>query len=355
MKAKTENFLKKLVTTVSPSGYEHEAAKVWKAEAAQFADEIKHDSHGNTDAVINPGGSPRIMFAGHCDEIGFLVTHIDSDGFLWIGPIGGWDPQIPQGQRVVIRGKTGHIPGVIGKKPIHLIKPADRDKVTPLDSLWVDIGAKDGKEAKKLVSVGDPLVIDSGYQRLLGDMAVARGFDDRAGAFVVLEAARLLSGMKPKAEIHAVATVQEEIGLRGARTAAYGIDPQVGIAVDVGFATDYPQMSELVKKEGEMKLGEGPIVTRGPNINTRLFELMIKAAKEAKIPLQIQAEPRGTGTDANAIQLNRAGVAAGLVSIPNRYMHTPCEMVNLRDLEACAKLLAVTSARITGRTNFIPY
>ena len=355
MNSRSKGFLKKLVNSISPSGYEDEAAALWQAEAGKFADEVKRDAHGNTVAVVNPGGKVRVMFAGHCDEIGFLITHIDNDGFLWIAPIGGWDPQIAQGQRVWVRGKRGRVPGVIGKKPIHLLKDEARKRVVQVEELWVDLGVKDKKAAEQLVSIGDPLVLAHEYQELQGEIVVGRGMDDRAGAFVVLEAARLLSELKPQAAIYAVATVQEEIGLRGATTSAYAINPQVGIAVDVTFATDHPSIEDSVKQEGAVKIGGGPVVTRGPNVNAKVFDLLTDTAKTQKIPVQIVAEPKGTGTDANAMQLSRAGVAAGLVSIPNRYMHSPCELVSLKDLEGCARLLAETAARITAKTNFIPF
>lgn len=355
MKNKSKAFLKDLICAVGPSGYEDETAAVWQKEAKTFADSVTCDLHGSSHAIVNKGGSPRIMFAGHYDEIGFLISHIDEQGFLWIAPVGGWDPQIPQGQRVKIRGKKGHVPGVIGKSPIHLLGQEARSKVTQIKELWVDIGARNKGAAEKLVSIGDPLVLGYDYQPLQGDYVAGRGFDNRSGAFVVLEAARLLAKMQPKAEIHAVATSQEEIGLRGAKTAAYSVDPKVGIAVDVTFATDYPGMGEATKQEGSIQLGKGPVVTRGPNVNPKLFDLIIRTAKQNKIPYQVTAEPRGTGTDANAIQLNKAGVASALVSIPNRYMHSPCEMVHLDDLEAAAKLLAHVAARITSRTDLIPF
>ncbi|HBA86287.1 MAG TPA: hypothetical protein DCZ95_19570 [Verrucomicrobia bacterium] len=355
MKKSSLEFLRKLVESISPSGYEDEAAAVWQAEAREFADEVSRDCHGNTDAIVHQGVGPRVMLAGHYDEIGFLISHIDEEGFLWIVPVGGWDPQIPQGHRVVIRGKKGHVPGVIGKCPIHLLKEEARNKVVPLTELWVDIGAANRKEAEKLVAIGDPLVLDHGLVMLQQDFVVARGFDNRAGAFVVLEAARLLSKMKPKVEVHAVATVQEEIGLRGAKTSAFGIDPMVGIAVDVTFATDYPTMGEVVKREGRVKVGKGPVITRGANINKHLFDLLTDTAEKSKIPFQVVAEPQGTGTDANAIQLTRAGVVTALVSVPNRYMHSSCELVSLGDLEACAQLIAETVVRIKPDADFTPF
>lgn len=355
MKAKSVQFLERLIRAMSPSGYEDEVAAIWQAEAQTFADRVTCDLHGSSHAVVHAGGSPRIMLAGHYDEIGFLVTHIDDQGFLWIGPVGGWDPQIPQGQRVTIRGKHGHVRGVVGKTPVHLQDEEARKRVTQIKELWVDIGAPDRKAAEKLVSIGDPMVLGYDFERLQGSFVAGRGFDNRSGAFVVLEAARLLAGMAPDAEIHAVATSQEEIGLRGATTATYGVDPKVGIAVDVTFATDCPGLGEVMKQEGRVALGKGPVLTRGPNINPKLFDLMVATAKREKIAVQINAEPRGTGTDANVMQLNRAGVATGLVSIPNRYMHSPSELVHLDDLEGAAKLLACVAARITERTDFVPF
>ena len=348
-------FLERLIETPSPSGYEDSAAALWEKEALSFTAEVRRDAHGNTDAVVNPGGTPRIMLSGHYDEIGFLVTHIDNDGFLWIAPIGGWDSQIAQGQRVVIRGRKGVVPGVIGKCPIHLMKEEARKQVAKIEDLWVDIGAKNRKAAEKRVEIGDPIVLDYGLKRLEGDVLAGRAFDNRAGAFIVLEAARALAGRAPKAEIHAVATVQEEIGLRGARTAAFGVDPQFAIAVDVTFATDHPSMGDAMKHEGKVKLGGGAVITRGPNIHARLFDLLVETARKKKIKHQIIASARPTGTDANAIQVNRAGVATALVSLPNRYMHSPCELIDARDLEACVELIVETCLRIGPDTDIRPF
>lgn len=355
MKKTSKAFLHRLLETISPSGFEDEAAAVWRAEAKTFAHDVRRDVHGNSDAVINPGGKVRVMFAGHYDEIGFLVTHIDDNGFLWVAPVGGWDPQIPQGQRVWVRSAKGRVPGVIGKKPIHLLQEQARKKVVQLHELWIDLGVKDKKAAEKLVDIGDPVVLAYGVQELQGDVFAGRGIDDRAGAFVVLEAARLLAKLKPKAEVHAVATVQEEIGLRGATTSSFAIEPHAAIAVDVTFATDHPNMEETVRREGLVKIGAGPALTRGANINPKLYALLLETAKRENIQVQLNAEPRGTGTDANAIQLSRAGVATALVSIPNRYMHSPCELVSLKDLDDCARLLAHTAARITEKTDFLPF
>lgn len=348
-------FFQRLIETPSPSGYEDSAAALWEAEARTFTTDVRRDAHGNTDAVVNAGGAPRIMLSGHYDEIGFLVTHIDNDGFLWIAPIGGWDPQIVQGQRVVVRGRKGPVPGVIGKCPVHLLKEEARKQITKIEEMWVDIGVKSRKAAEKLIEIGDPIVLDYGLLRLQDNVLAGRGMDNRAGAFIVLEAARALAEREPRAEIHAVATVQEEIGLRGARTAAYGIDPQFAIAVDVTFATDHPTMDSALKQEGKVKLGGGAVITRGPNIHARLFDLLVETARKKKIKHQIIAAARPTGTDANAIQISRAGVATALISLPNRYMHSPCELIDQRDLEACIELVVEACLRIGPDTEIRPF
>ena len=349
------DFLKRLMTAISPSGYEQDAVRAFRKEAESFAAEVRTDVHGNTDIILNPGGSPRVMLAGHYDEIGFIVTLIDSKGFLWIAPIGGWDAQIPQGQRVSIRTAKGVVPGVIGKVPVHVQRPDDRSRVTPLTDLWVDIGAKSQKEAGNMVSVGDPMVIDQGVTDLPNNRLMGRAFDDRAGAFVVLEAARLLAGMSFKAEVHAVGTVQEEIGSRGAVTSAFGIAPEAGIAVDVTHATDHPMMDAAEKREGKVTLGGGPVLSRGANINPVLYEHLLKTAKAHKIPVQVVADGRATPTDADPIQISRAGVAAALVSIPLRYMHTPGEIVSSDDLDRTAALIAHAVAALKPGQRWIPF
>ena len=356
MDLEREKFLENLVNAMSPSGFEEEAVKIWKERAEKFADRVYHDYHGNSIAVINENKEPRIMLAGHIDEIGYMIRYIDDNGFLYFSPIGGVDPQIAQGQRVWIKGKNGErILGLIGKKPIHLMKKEERDKVPEFSDMWIDIGAESKEEALKKVDIGAPAVNALSYSKLMNDFVVARGFDDRVGAFIVLEALIELSKIKDRlnASVYAVATVQEEIGLRGAKTSAFGIEPHVGIAVDVTFATDQPGVDK--KKIGEIKMGSGPVIAKGPNINPKVFELLIKTAEEDSIPYQIEGIPHGTGTDANAIQLTRAGVAAGLVSVPNRYMHTPCEVVHLQDLDNIIKLLSGFIKRVESKDQFVPY
>ncbi|QAA77050.1 MAG: Deblocking aminopeptidase [Candidatus Bipolaricaulis sibiricus] len=347
-------FLERFLSTISPSGFETDAAAVWRAEAAQFAQRTWADLHGNAFASLNEAGAPRVMLAGHMDEIGLMVSHITDSGYLYTRPIGGWDAQILPGQRVWVHTKKGRVLGVIGRKPIHLLADEDKKNVVKVEDLWIDIGAKSKADAGKRVEIGDPIVLAHSPDRLSDDLLVARGVDDRIGAFVALEALRHLKALKPKAAVFAVATVQEEIGLRGARTSAYGLDPTVGIAVDVCHTTDTPGTEGEKKKLGEIALGKGPVLARGPNINPKLFDHLVATAKKAKIPYQVEAAPAGTGTDANAMQLNRAGMATALVSIPNRYMHSPCEVVSLKDVENAAKLIAHAVAALTATTDLVP-
>lgn len=345
-------FLKALVEAPSPSGFEQPTQRIVRKRMKPIANNITTDVHGNVICVLNPKGSPRVMLAGHCDQIGLMIKHIDESGFLFVRPIGGIDPSVLPGTRVTISGKTGPVPGIIGRKPVHLLKQEERGAKSALRDMWVDIGAKNKKDALRHVSIGDPLVFRLGMAKLNNNICVSPGFDNKTGTFVVMEALRLASKMKLKCALFAVSTVQEEIGLRGAATACFGIDPLVGIAVDVTHATDYPDIDKRIS--GDLRLNAGAVIAVGANINPKVSDMLIATAKKKRIPYQIDAEPGATGTDANALQISRAGVAAGLVSIPNRYMHTQVEAISLTDLEACAKVIAETVAQITPRTDFIP-
>ncbi len=353
MRKESLQFLRKLIETPSPSGFEQPAQKLIRQYMKKYADEVRTDVHGNLMGILNPKAPFRVMLAGHCDEIGLMVNHVDDHGYIFFQPIGGVDLSLMPGQRVTIHNSSRHVPGVIGKMPIHLMDAKEREKgVTKAEKLWIDIGAKDRKDAFKLIDIGDPITISVGFQELANGMVAGRGFDDRAGSFVVAEALRLLHGRKLSIGVYAVTTVQEELGMRGARTSAFGIEPQAGIAVDVGFASDFPEADK--KLIGEVSLGKGPILHRGANINPVLGRLIEKTAQKEKIPVQIQAAPRATGTDANVIQINRAGAAAALVSVPNRYMHTPVEVVSLDDIENAAKLVAASVAAIRPSMDFTP-
>ncbi len=348
------DFLEKLMRTDSPTGFEQPAQRAIEEFARQHADRVDRDVHGNLMAVLNPGAEMRVMLAGHCDEIGLMVSFIDEQGFLFVNAIGGVDPTMYVGSRVRVLGKKGPVLGVLGRRPIHTLPAEERGKPIKVTDLWIDIGASSADDAREHVAVGDPAVIEGSFARLLNETVVARGFDDRIGAFVVMEALKLLRPRrdKLKVSVYAVSTVQEEVGLRGARTSAFSIDPQVGIAVDVGFATDYP--GENKREFGDIKLGKGPILNRGSNINPVLADMMEKTAEKKKIPFQMQAAPNSTGTDANAMQISRGGVATALVSIPNRYMHSAIEVVSLRDVSAAAMLLAETILAIEPGISFVP-
>lgn len=349
-------FLQRLLETPSPSGFEQPIQQVVRDWARGFADEVRTDAHGNVFAARFPEGrparAPRVMLAGHCDQIGLMVQHIDAEGFLYIQPIGGWDMQILLGQNLTVWSKDGPVPGVVARRAIHLLKADERSKVPDFQDVWVDIGAKDKAEAESLVRHGDPLTFALGYRPLRNNLAASPAMDDKVGLWVCMEAVRLLKVRPLSAAVYGVSTVAEEIGLRGATTAAYAIDPTVGIAVDVTHATDTPGNDK--KTQGEIKCGGGPVLYRGPNINPRVFDLLEETAKAHEIPVQVRGVPRATGTDANAIQISREGVACGLIGIPNRYMHSPVEVVHLDDLTNAAKLLAEFCAVVTAETNWVP-
>jgi endoglucanase len=352
MDTSSHDFLKKLLETPSPSGYERPVQEVVRQYVGDFADKVTTDLHGNVIAVKNPEAKLRVMLAGHCDQIGMLVQYIDADGFVYAQTIGGWDPQQLVGQRMTVWSSGGPIPAVISRKAIHLLTEEERKQVVKLKDMWLDIGAKDKAEAESLVRVGDPITLQLGYQPMRNNLANSPGMDDKTGLWVCVEALRRASQKKLNCALFAVSTVQEEIGLRGAQTSAFGIDPHVGIAVDVTHATDCPTVEK--KQEGDVSLGKGPVIYRGPNMNPRVVEKLIATAKAAEMPYQLAASGRATGTDANSIQISRAGVAAGLVSIPNRYMHSAVEMISLDDLDRAADLLANFAAGLTGSDDFTP-
>jgi len=349
------DLIDRLLDARGPSGYETEAAAAWREEAASFAAKTWSDVHGNSYAAINPGAAPRVMLAGHIDEIGLMVNHIDEQGYLWVKSVGGWDAQVLVGQRVEIMAETGLVAGVVGRRAIHLIRGDDGEKAVKLKDLWIDIGAANAEDARARVSIGDVAVIRSDILDLNEDLVAARSVDDRVGAFVVLEALRRAAEKGCSAHVVAAATVQEEIGYMaagGARTGSYGVDPDVGIVVDVTHATDHPSVDE--KEHGDIRLGGGPVLARGAAINPVVFRRLARAAEDAGLAVQIQAIPAMTGTDADAIRMSRAGVATGLVSIPNRYMHSPNQIVSRRDLDQAAEIIADFLAGLSDGDSFLP-
>ena len=344
-------FLKRLLDTPGPSGFETAPARLWREEASSFA-EVSADVMGNSLAAVNAAGGPVIMLAGHIDEIGVIATYIDDGGLVYIAPIGGWDTQVLVGQRIRFIGRSGDVLGVIGKKPIHLMKLDEREKVSKITDLWVDIGAATKEEALAVLSVGDAGVVDSRALDLPNNRIASRSIDNRIGAFVVLEALRRYAERPGVAKVVAVATAQEEIGLHGggALVAAARVNPQMAIAVDVTFATDHPGPEK--KEVGEHKLGGGPVLTRGSVNSPVVFGLLQDTARRLNMPHSLYAAGRNTSTDADFIHLAREGVATALVSVPNRYMHSPNEMVSLDDLDATAELIAETCRAVTAATDF---
>ncbi|MGD9126875.1 MAG: M42 family metallopeptidase [Planctomycetia bacterium] len=352
MKKKPLEFFKKMLNTPSPSGYEGPVQELVRNYAKDFADEIKTDVHGNVILCKNPDAPVRVMLAGHCDQIGLIIQHIDDKGFLYCLNIGGWDPQVLLGQRMTVWTAKGPIPGIIARKPIHLLSEDERGKAPKIKDLWLDIGAKDKEDAEKMVKIGDAVTVELYCHEMPNKRIFGPGMDDKSGAWVVIEALRRADASKLKCAFYAVSTVQEEVGLRGAQTSSFGVDPHVGIAVDVTFSTDCPTIES--KEVGEVSIGDGPVITRGPNFNHEVVDRLIGLAKKHKIDCQLNAAGRPTGTDANAIQVNRAGVAAGLVSIPNRYMHSPVEVVSLDDMDRAADLLARFAETVTPDCDFTP-
>ncbi|HUR93140.1 MAG TPA: M20/M25/M40 family metallo-hydrolase [Gemmatimonadales bacterium] len=348
-------FLKSLLDTPGPSAFEAAPARVWRAEAERFADAVRADVAGNSFATLNGDGRPRVMFAGHIDEIGVMVSHIDDDGYLSFDTIGGWDHQVFVGQRVRLLGRGGTVTGVVGKKAIHIMDKDDREKVSKVEDLWIDIGAASKSEAERQLRIGDPGVLAAGVLEFPNGRLVSRCIDNRIGAFVVLEALRLLAdGPAAGASVTAVATTREEIAATGggARSSAAVLEPDVAIVIDVTHATDYPGIDK--RKHGDYRLGGGPVLSRGASVSENVFERLAEAAEAEQIPFSIEAASRDTHTDAEAIFNAHRGVATALVSVPNRYMHSPNEMVALEDLDRTARLLAAFVRRLTPETDFVP-
>lgn len=353
MEKKHLDFLRELIEAPSPSGYEQPAAKVMRDRVSTSADSVETNVMGSVHATLKgKGAGPSVMLAGHIDEVGMMVAYITDDGYITFEAIGGVDAAILPGMRVDVHTKSGILRGVMGRKPIHLIDAEERKAVTPIDKLFIDLGLPADK-VKAKVRIGDPITYGVGFEEYGEGFAVSRAFDDKMGAWIavrVLEEVKAAGGAT--GDLIAAGTVQEEIGTRGGETSAYGVNPVIGMAVEVGHATDYPDIEK--RKYGEAKCGSGPIIGRGPNINPVLFDLLVEAAEKAGVPYQIGPESRGTGTDANPIQLSRGGKVAGLVSVPLRYMHTPTEVLCLEDLENTVKLLTRFILDLDSETDFTP-
>ncbi len=335
-----------LMSVAAPSGHEADAARVWRKQIEHHAERVWADPHGNAYACVNEDGQPRVMLAGHLDQLALVITDIDEAGFLSFVGMGRWDTQGLPGQRVNLLGRSGLVRGIVCRRATHLLTPEDEKTVVGFSDLWIDIGARDAAEAERLVRVGQHAVPSLGLERLQDKLVVGSGLDDRVGAFVISEAVREIARSDVTAAVFAVATVQEEVGIRGGTTSAFAVAPEVGIAVDVGWATDTPGDREARRRVGSVFLGRGPIVGSGYTVNPRLFEMIVETAEEERLPYQIAPAPRGT--DANAIQISRGGAVSALLSIPTRSMHSASEIVHWDDLEATASLLAAVVCRLGG-------
>jgi putative aminopeptidase FrvX len=345
------DVLRSLLTATGPSGYETAPARAFSEACSPFA-EVHTDVMGTVTArVKGTGDGPTIAIVGHIDEIGLIVTHVDDKGYLSFIGVGGWDPIVLVGQRVTVTTRDGVLPGVVGRKPIHLLKEEERKRAVEVKDLHIDIGAKDGDEAKGLVRIGDVAVIAADPVELPNGRYAARAMDNRLGCFVAYEAARLVAEAGGAAgDVVAVAAVQEEITFAGARTMAHAVRPDVAIVVDVTHATDAPGIDE--RENGTHPLGSGPVIERGATMHPRVFDLLSEAAEAEKIPHTLSASARFTGTDADAIHLSRSGVPTGLISLPLRYMHSPVELVELDDVVNGAKLIAAFAQRLAPTTTF---
>lgn len=345
-------LLNELLHAAGTSGGEQPVQDVVRSFVAPFADHVTTDVQGNVLATVNPEGRPVILLDAHCDQIGLIVRHIDSSGFLRVNPVGGWDVQILLGQRMVVHTVNGPVPGVIARKPIHLLDPDERKTVPKLKELWIDIGSQSESETRTIVRIGDFVTPEPCVRELRNGRLAGVAMDDRTGVWVILKALQQIAEGNPRARVVAVSAVQEEIGLRGATTSAYNVNPDVAIAVDVTHATDCPGIDQ--NEFGRVEIGRGPVIVRGPNANPRVFSLLTSLAQARAIPFQINALGYPASNDAAVIQLARGGCATGLVTIPNRYMHSPVELVSESDLEHCAALLAAFCLAVDEETCFVP-
>ncbi|HEX7021373.1 MAG TPA: M42 family metallopeptidase [Trueperaceae bacterium] len=343
-----KDFLQALLGAPGTSSFESRPAAVWRQRAEAHGAKVSSDGYGNSFATFHENGSPKVMLAGHIDEIGLIITYIDDNGLLYFKGVGGWDSQQLVGQRVRVAGYQGDTLGVVGKMPVHLMSAEDRTKVSKIENLWIDIGAKDGNEARQRIRVGDFAVIEQPLLELLNGRLASKAIDNRIGAYIVLEAAR--RARDAQAEVVAAATVQEEIGHFGALVAAYGQQPDAAIAVDVTHATDVPGIDK--KQNGDVPLGSGASLSVGSSVHRGLFEMLVDTAETEGIPYTIETAPRRTATDADDIIKARTGVPTAVVSIPNRYMHSPNETIDTTDLENVIRLIVAFVERLDERTEF---
>jgi putative aminopeptidase FrvX len=358
METTSLDFFRSAILTPSPSGYEQPIQRLVRDFISPYADQVRTDVHGNVIASLGDSAGPRLLLAGHCDQIGMLVTNIDDSGFVYAQTIGGWDPQQLIGQAMSIWTDNGPVPAVISRKPIHLLNENERKQVVLLEQMWLDIGAKDKAEASSKVRIGDCVTLDLQYRPLMGKLVSGPGMDNKTGMWTVIEALRRTAQQVTQqnrplgCHLHSVSTVQEEIGLRGAQTAAGSVKPHVAIAVDVTHASDCPTIDK--NQQGDIKIGGGPVIYRGPNMNPIVSQRLVGLAKQHSIPYQMAASGRATPNDANVLQIHGGGVATGLIAIPNRYMHSAVEVISLDDIHHVAELLTQFTLSLTTACDFTP-
>lgn len=352
MKKESLKFLQRLVETPSPSGHEARGQRVWREHVSRYVDEMSQDAYGNLVGTINPGGSPRLMLAAHADEIAMMVNYIDDQGYVYVRRVGGVDPSIMRARRVSVHTATGDVPGVIGNVPPHLKGRDGKEAPPKMHELFVDLGVGSKAEAEALVQVGDLITLTDTFQRMGSQIAVARAFDNRVGLFMIAEAARLLAGSKKKlkAEVCVVANVMEEIGLLGARQIAYSLQPDVALVTDVTHATDYPGVEK--RMHGDIRLGRGPTLTHGGPNHREVVAQLERMAKKSSIPIQHESMSNATGTDTDVVFWTRGGIPSALISLPNRYMHSPVELVHLDDVERVPALMAAFACSLKAKQAF---
>ena len=348
------SVLRRMIASPSPSGFEQPVQQVIREEIKQYTDEIRTDIHGNVIATLNASGQPHVMLTAHCDELGFLIRYIDSDGFIYFAPIGGFDPSTLPGNRVEIHTPNGPILGVIGRKPIHQLSSDERNTMPKISDMWIDIGAANKEEAQQLVPLGSVATRAAQLETLRGDLQVSRALDDKAGIFTLIETMRRIYEQHERLQVgvYFVSAVQEEVGSRGAQTSTHGIAPLIAIAVDVTYTSDHPGTSK--SEIGDVRINGGPVITIGGHVNPRVYQMLVKAADEAGISWQLDVQAGSTYTDADMIQVTGSGVATGLVSIPCRYLHSGSEVVSLRDIDQISDVLAHFVLALDKNVNVIP-
>lgn len=334
---KNLKFFHELLTVASPSGFEAPAQKLVRKYLAPVADDISSDINGNLIAYKKGSGKLKIMLVGHADEIGFMINYIDDSGYIYVKTLGGFDVNLLPGLRVDIYHGDTIVRGILGKKPIHMMRGSDETPKLKIEDVWIDIGAKNKEDALKRVAIGDIITYSSNIEMLSDDLIATKASDNKAGVYVAAAVMNELAKKKLKANLYSVSSVGEETTMKGARTSAYRIEPDIAIAIDVTFTSDIPGADKRIY--GEVSLGKGPTISLGAALHPKVNQHLRDLAEKHKIPVQIEIAPGGTGTDADAIHGLRTGTATTVIGIPNRYMHSPNEVISLSDLDNAVKLI----------------